>query len=225
SRSWNMPRYWRLPPAMLREGSNTLLFRVVGVAGQSPGLGPVHLGEAHALQQQHDERWWRNRTLFISNLTISAVLGGIFFCIWFTNRKQSEYGWYALMSLFWVLFATNILATTPWPFTNTVTAAKANAMAMVLYIACFCVFTWRFGRQCLPRIEKSLWVSSAALLIGIAWSPAELLQQALHAGLLIPSAFFLVNCLQFPFHAVRSRNTENLILAGTLLLFLVIALH
>ncbi|GGC12182.1 sensor histidine kinase [Oxalicibacterium flavum] len=225
SRSWNMPRYWRLPQAMLHDGTNTLLFRVVGVAGQSPGLGPVYLGEAHALQQQHDERWWRNRTLFTSNLTISMVLSGLFFCIWLTNRKQGEYGWYALMSLFWVLFAANILATTPWPFGDTVTAARANAMALVLYVACFCVFTWRFGRQSLPRIEKALWAASAILLVFVACMPAAMLQQTLAVAHLVPATFFFINCLQFPVHALRTRQIENRILAVALLLFFGVALH
>ncbi len=225
SRSWNMPRYWQLPQAMLREGTNTLLFRVVGVAGQSPGLGPVHLGEAHALQQQHDERWWSNRTLFVINLTTSAVLGGLFFCIWLGNRNQGDYGWYALMALWWVLFASNILTTTPWPFADTVMAARANAMALVLYVASFCMFTWRFGRQSLPRIEKMLWAVSASLLLLIACAPVTMLEQTLAAGYLIPLAFFFLNCLQFPVHALRTRQLENLLLAAALLLFLVIALH
>ncbi|MPS49369.1 MAG: histidine kinase [Methylobacillus sp.] len=225
SRSWNMPRYWLLPPAMLHEDGNTLLFRVVGVAGQMPGLGRIHLGEAGQLQQQFDQLWWRNRTLFVANLAISAVLGVIIFCAWLGNRRQSEYGWYALMALCWVLFAANTLATTPWPFAHSVMAAKANAMALTLYVACFCMFTWRFGRQRLPRAEQALWAASALLIIAIACTPAAMLKHALTAGYLIPTAVFCINCLQFAVHAMRSRNPENLILAAALLLFCSVALY
>ncbi|WYX10095.1 hypothetical protein WJ978_01555 [Achromobacter xylosoxidans] len=35
SRSWNMPRYWRLPESSLRDGANTVWIRVAGVAGQT----------------------------------------------------------------------------------------------------------------------------------------------------------------------------------------------
>ena len=45
TRSWNTPRYWLIPAALMRDDVNTLWIRVAGVAGQSPGLGPVFLGE------------------------------------------------------------------------------------------------------------------------------------------------------------------------------------
>jgi len=225
TRSWNMPRYWRLPDALLKESTNTLWVRVVGVKGQSPGLGRIHVGEAQSIQQQYDDLWWRNRTLILMNIVITAVMGGLFFCIWLSNRKQTVHGWYALMALFWVLFIYNVLATDPWPLPDSVTAAKANTMSLVLYVACFCMFTWRFGEQSMPRIEKTLWFVSATLLIMLACAPAMVLTEALLIGLLIPAAFFFLNCLQFSFHAWRTRQLEHLILAGGLLIFFVIALY
>jgi len=225
SRSWNMPRYWRLPESLLKDGTNIFWVRVVGVAGQSPGLGPLHLGEAQTVLQEYDHLWWRNRTLMVLNIVITAVMGGLFFCIWLSNRKQSAYGWYAMMALFWVLFMYNVLSTDPWPFANSVMAAKANAMALVLYVACFCMFTWRFGEQVLPRIEKALWLLSAALLLMLACAPAGLLKEALAFGHLLPAAIFFINCLQFPIHAWRSRRLEDMILAAALLIFFAVALY
>ncbi len=225
TRSWNMPRYWRLPDALLKEGSNTLWVRVVGVAGQTPGLGPVHLGAAQVMLQKYDDLWWYNRTMFMVNLAVSAVMGALFLCIWLNDRKQSVHGWYAMMALFWVLFIYNVLATDPWPFANTAMAAKANAMALVLYVACFCMFTWRFGEQSLPRIEKALWLVSAALLIMLACAPASALEEVLAVGMLLPAVLFFINCLQFPFHAWRTKRLEHLILAGGLLIFFAVALY
>ena len=155
SRSWNMPRYWRLPESAMRDGVNTIWVRVAGVAGQHPGLGPVYLGEPEAIERGHEQRVWRNRTLFHVNLTISAALGLFFFSLWILRPQQSSHGWYALTALFWVLFAANIVATSPWPFATTLAAARANAMALTLHIACFCMFTWRFARRYRPRLEKS----------------------------------------------------------------------
>ena len=171
SRSWNMPRYWRLPEALLHDGVNTLWLRVVGVAQQTPGLGPVHLGESQAMQTLQDDLWWSNRTLYVLNLIISAVLGALFFCIWIVRREQTTYGWYALMALFWVLFIANVLATSPWPFASTLMAARANSMALVLYTACFCLFTWRFSERFLPRTERVLWGAAAAMLALLAITP------------------------------------------------------
>ncbi|SSW61769.1 sensor histidine kinase [Achromobacter agilis] len=225
SRSWNMPRYWLIPESLMRDGVNTLWVRVVGVAGQTPGLGPVHLGGREAVQQRYEDLWWRNRTLFTLNLIVSAVMGGLCFCIWLMRREQRTYGWYALMALFWVLFIANVLVTSPWPFSDSVTAAQANIMVLVLYVACFCIFTWRFGEQSLPRTEKALWTLSAALLAMVAFAPRAYLPEVQLAAVLIVSAIFFVNCLQFPFHAWRTRRPEHGMLAVCLLVFFAASAH
>ncbi|WP_254241976.1 sensor histidine kinase [Achromobacter pestifer] len=225
SRSWNMPRYWLIPDALVRPGENTLWIRVVGVAGQSPGLGPVHLGGQSPVLQQYEDLWWRNRTLFTLNLIVSAVMGGLCFCIWLMRREQRTYGWYALMALFWVLFIANVLMTSPWPFPNSVMLARANIMVLVLYVACFCIFTWRFGGQSLPRIEKALW-TLAAVLLGIeAFTPQAYLAEVQLTVVLIVSAIFFANCLQFQVHAWRTRRPEHGMLAVCLLIFLAASVH
>jgi hypothetical protein len=104
---------------------------VVGVAVQTPGLGPVRLGGQWTVLQQYEDLWWRNRTLFTLNLIVSGVLGGLCFFIWLMRREQRAFGWYALMALFWVLFIANVLVTSPWPFPDSLTAARANIMVLV----------------------------------------------------------------------------------------------
>ncbi|CAB3859625.1 hypothetical protein LMG26858_02150 [Achromobacter anxifer] len=225
SRSWNMPRYWLIPEALVRPGENTLWIRVVGVAGQSPGLGPVHLGAQAAVLEQYEDLWWRHRTLFTLNLIVSAVLGGLCFFIWLMRREQRAFGWYALTALFWVLFIANVLMTSPWPFPDSLTAARANIMALVLYVACFCMFTWRFGGQSLPRTEKALWLLAAALLAAMALVPPIHLAQVQLGVVLIVSAIFFVNCLQFPLHALRTRQPEHGMLAVCLLVFVAACAH
>lgn len=225
SRSWNMPRYWRLPEALLRDGVNTLWVRVVGVAEQTPGLGPVHLGRSRAMQALQEELWLTNRTLYTLNLVVSGVMGALFFCIWIVRREQTTYGWYALMSLFWVLFIANVLLTSPWPFTSTLMAARANSAALVLYTACFCLFTWRFGQQAMPRLERALWIASAALLAMLAFTPDSALPAAQTVGVLISASIFLLNCLQFSWHALRTRRPEHGMLAACLLIVFVVSIH
>jgi len=225
TRSWNMPRYWHLPDTIVRDGVNTLWVRVTGLAQQTPGLGPVYLGDARAMQAIQEDLWWRNRSLFILNVIVSCVLGGLFFCIWVVRREQTTYGWYALMSLFWVLFICNVLLTSPWPFPDTLSLARANIMALVMYVPCFCLFTWRFGEQRLPRTERALWVLTAALLIMMVVTPDDALPTALSVGVLAPAAIFLINCLQFPVHAWRTRRPEHIMLAACLLVFFALCLH
>ena len=225
SRSWNMPRYWLIPQALMRDGVNTLWIRVVGVAGQTPGLGPLRLGEPQAVRLWYEDLVWNNRTLFQVNLIVSAVLGGLFFCIWVVRREQRTYGWYALMALFWVLFIANVLVTSPWPFPDSLTAARANAMVLVLYVACFCIFTWRFGGQAFARLEKALWTLSAALLAVAALAPAAVQPWTNLAVFLTAAAVFFANCLQFPLHAWRTRKPEHGMLAACLVIFLFVSAH
>lgn len=226
SRSWNMPRFWRLPEGTLHDGVNTLWVRVVGLAPQTPGLGRVHLGSARAMQATQEELWWRNRSLYSLNVIVSCVLGGLFFCIWIVRREQTTYGWYALMSLLWVLFIGNVLLTRPpWPFTDSLTLARANTMALVLYVVSFCHFTWRFGEQSLPRTQRLLWILAAALLAMLAFTPDTSLSTAQLVAVLASAAIFLCNCLQFPVYAWRTRRPEHLMLAACLLVFFAVSVH
>ncbi|AUT49656.1 7TM diverse intracellular signaling domain-containing protein [Achromobacter sp. AONIH1] len=225
SRSWNMPRYWRLPESAMRDGVNTIWVRVAGVAGQHPGLGPVYLGEPEAIERGHEQRVWRNRTLFHVNLTISAALGLFFFSLWILRPQQSSHGWYALTALFWVLFAANIVATSPWPFATTLAAARANAMALTLHIACFCMFTWRFAGRYRPRLEKVMWVGVALSLAALAFVPDDVQPSAQFVIVMALTALFCLNCLHFSIQALRGRDREQQLLAACLLVFLGAAVH
>ena len=64
------------------------------------------------------QRTWNKRTLFVVNVAISGALGVFFFFAWALRREQKAYGWYALASLLWVLFAANIVATETCPFST-----------------------------------------------------------------------------------------------------------
>ncbi len=225
SRSWNMPRYWRLPERLLHPGVNTLWVRVVGMAQQTPGLGPVYLGDAAAMAQLQSDLWWRHRSLFIINITVSGVMGGLFFLLWVVHRQQHAQGWYALMALFWVLFFGSMLSTDPWPFSSTLGFARASTMALTAYVACFCLFTWRFGGQSLPRAEKGLWLVSGAMVALMAFCPDHSLGTAQLVATLAAATLFFLNCLQFPVHALRTRRLEHGILAVCLLIFLAASAH
>ena len=44
SRSWNMPRYWLLPKALLKDQGNSVWVRIHGISAQTPGLGRLRIG-------------------------------------------------------------------------------------------------------------------------------------------------------------------------------------
>lgn len=225
SRSWNMPRYWLLPDAWLTDGVNTVWIRVVGIKGQTLGLGPVALGDARLLHEQYENLWWRNRTLYVANIIVSGVIGILFFCIWVARRDQTAYGWYAFSSLFWVVFVSNALATTPWPWLDTMIAARVNAIALMLCVACFCMFVLRFGEQERKQYTRLLWIVTIGLVVALAVMPRVYIGYVQIINVLATATFFLLNCIQFPFYALRTKKREHLMLAACLLVLFVTTLH
>nr|WP_184224783.1 ATP-binding protein [Paenochrobactrum gallinarii] len=208
SRSWSMPRYWVLHDAWLTEGINTLWVKTVGVKGQALGLGSVIIGEPTQVQSIYDNYWWRQRTLYVANVIVSGVIGILFFCIWIIRRDQTYYGWYAFSSLFWLVFIANVLVTTPWPFSDSVTFVRVNAIALLLNIACFCMFTLRFGELVLKRYERFLWGIFSVFIVALAFTPQDYLGAIQISSVLVAVGFFLFNCLQFPVLTFRKRNNE-----------------
>ncbi|WP_070998555.1 sensor histidine kinase [Brucella inopinata] len=218
SRSWNTPHQWTLPEAWLQDGDNLLEVRVVGPGGgQSVGLGPIVLGDPKVIDHQFADIQWNNRTLFEINIIVSAVIGILFFCIWAVRPDQTFYGWYALSSLFWVAFIANILVTSPWPFANSLTMARANMMALLLSIVCFCLFTWSFGGLVRPRLTRALWIVTGFFLFATAFTPEAWIGQVLRVSFLIATFIFLSNIVLFIIHAFRTREKEHAILAASLL--------
>jgi uncharacterized protein YceK len=220
---WNLPRYALLPASALRPAEPPL-DPCARPGGPDPGLGEVRLGDPATIRAWYEAQQWSQRTLITVNLVVSAVLGTLFLCAWLLRRRHTVYGWYAFNCACWVLFTANMLLTEAWPFPDTMTMARANLLLFVLFCSSYCIFTWRFGEQQLPRLERALWALTGlgcayALLAPVAWlynsSPVTLL------FLLIA----LANTLQFPFHAWRTRKLMHGIYAGCLLLFMLAGLH
>ena len=225
SHSWNMPRWWLLPASSLHEGVNTVWVRVAGLAELSPGLGHVRLGSPAAVEAEHASRLWRQRTAYVITAGLSTAMGCLFLVVWAMRRAEHAYGWYALMSLCWVLYLYTLLATSPWPFTATLALSRVNIAAFVLYTWCFCLFTWRFGGQVLPRLEQWLrWLvvlGVAAVLLAPQSTVVPVFTGVWIGFVLV----FFANCVQFEWHAWRTREPQHLLLALCWLLFLVVGVH
>lgn len=221
SQSWNMPRRWLLPESALRDGVNTIWIRVVGMAAYTPGLGAFFLGPAAQAEEIHAENLWRQRNVHFISLGLSGAMGCIYLVVWCLRRSEQAFGWYALMSLCWVLYMATILATDAWPFKSIESHSRLNTVSFIMYVTAFCLFTWRFGEQHLPRTEKALWVATAMGLLVSALAPRPAMELVWSAFVL----FFLMNCLQFQWHAWRTRKPQHLLLALCWLVFLVVGVH
>jgi two-component system, NarL family, sensor histidine kinase UhpB len=223
SRSWNSPRYWVLPETTGAKAEDIVWVRVAGVAAQTPGLGRVSVGHQDAMLALYQRELWRTRTLSVINLTVSAVLGTLALFVWLAFPAHRMFGYYALTSICWVLFGLNTLATEAWPFPSTEAVARANHLAYILFIASFCVFTWRLLALRHPDwLEKGLGMLGLAalgmILLVPGWAPLHL---AGHLGTLI----LLLNILYVIGQALRRRQPEDYVVAVTFLLLITIAVR
>ena len=229
SRSWNMPRWWLLPASSLHAGVNTVWVRVAGVPELSPGLGVLRLGPAAQVQARHARNLWRQRTLYEVTAGMAVAVGGLFLGVWLLRRQERAYGWYALVSLSWAAYLATLLATSPWPFASTLALSRLNIAVFVVYVLAFCLFTWRFGGQRLPRVERALrWLAAAAIAAAML-APRAAVAPVFAVAWVGFALLFMATCLQFQWHAWRprpgGRDVQHMGLALCWLLLLAVGVH
>ncbi len=228
---WNQPRWWPLPASMLQPGHNTLWIRVVSPPQLAGGLGALRIGAATDVEAMHAHLQWRQRTAYVAAASLSGAVGCIFLVMWLLRRREQAFGWYALMTLAWVLYLATLLATHPWPwpFDSALAMSRLNLCALSLYVMSFCLFTFRFGAQQLPRVERALLWLTALSIGAMLLVPASLLMPTSLAVLLISASLFFLNCVQFQWHAWRRRKDsgrrQHRLLALCWLSFLLVGLH
>ena len=71
----------------------------------------MRLGSPAAVEAEHASRLWRQRTAYVITAGLSTAMGCLFLVVWAMRRAEHAYGWYALMSLCWVLYLYTLLAT------------------------------------------------------------------------------------------------------------------
>lgn len=225
SRNWNTPRFWLLPQAALVAGDNTVWIRVTGNIYDRLGLGTLSLGEATAMAQIYDRQSLFQREVFVLNAAISLALGGLFLTLWALRRTDTAFAWFGFASLLWAVFASTMLASSPWPFTNSIDWNRTVLVILMMYCCAFCLFTWRFGNQQWPRLSITLKAATVAIAVGIWWLPDAWMPLAL--AILLPTCalLFVGNCVQFQFHAWRQRERHIVLLAVCLLCFMVVGVR
>ncbi|MBT2334004.1 histidine kinase [Variovorax paradoxus] len=207
TRAWNSPRYWLLAPPLLQAGRNALLIRVSGLSAYQAGLGPVSLGTPAAMQAEYgQERLWR-RDLQMLGLAVSAAVSAFFAALWVMRRRETAYGWFALMSVLWLLFGYNQIATSPWPFANNHSWQALNTSLLLLFSVCYVVFALRFCERRMPRLEGlALLIAAAGVLDLWLAAPADLLTHRALWTLVGGLTIIAVNSAAL-IHALRHRGS------------------
>lgn len=228
SRSWNMPRQWLLPQSSLRAGDNRLLIRIIDSKVLGPAaLGSVEIGAREAIQSSYDGYWWSRRGMYVLNAVVTFTMGSMFFFVWLVRRKDHTSGWFTLMCMCWVAFVSHVLMDETAPFRDSLALARVNLGCFIWYCWALCRFSWSFSDQELPRLKRwLLWLCSACSLL-LLIAPAVWMTEyaGLTVMLLIFTAVFFGNCLQFIWHTWTRRNREHLPLALCYGVFLLIGLH
>lgn len=226
SRNWNMPRYWVLPPAAMREGQNDLWIRVQGHPINLPGLGLVRLGDQQELLALYEKVRGSQRTAFLVNLIGSAFMACLFAGIWLLYRKQALYGWFALLNLAWVGFIHNVLATDPWPFDSAVQVARANAIAFMLFCLCYALFIFRLqGRALARHVELGLGALTLAATLAVLLAPDAEAATAIKYGNRTHLMVFSLACVLPLLRAWRQRSPSDALYALLGLGFIAVAFH
>ncbi|WP_093239155.1 ATP-binding protein [Variovorax sp. EL159] len=225
TRGWNTPRYWLLAPPLLKPGTNTLLVRVSGLFAYQAGLGPVSLGAPAALQAEFDHERLVRRDLQVLGLAVSAAVSAFFAALWVLRRRETAYGWFAMMSVLWLLFGYNQIATSPWPFASNHSWQAMNTSLLLVFDVSYIVFALRFCQRRMPRLEAAaLLVAAAGVLdLWLASGPGLTTHRAiwtLVGGLTV----IAVNCSSI-IHALRHRDSPMRSLAPFMAVSAVTAGH
>lgn len=225
SRSWNIPRMWILPASTLNSDTNEILIKVIGVQTQASGLNKIVFNSVDYITQLHQQYILERRSTYFINLIITLVLGLTGLFIWLFRRKEDAFGWFALTSLFWILFISNILMTKPLPFTDTLLTSRLNIIFLLGYVSCLCLFSWRFAKQRYQRTEYILFGISICLAILLLVVPLQYLKNTLLFCFIYSALVFFSNCLYFQWLAYKNRSAEIFMLAAVFIIFIVICLH
>lgn len=225
SRSWNTPRYLIVPPPVLKSGTNSVFIKVVGSHIDGAGLGRVRIGSIDEVEPFYRHQMLLRQTLPAVNLVISMTLGCFFLALWLMRRSERSYGWYALTSFTWLVFAGNAVASTPWPFATSDGWSRCMTVALLAYTSAFLTFLWRFGGQRFVRLEGALWASTVTCAVAAVFVGRDGLGAVQAVAFLGCAGLFMAACMGFLWRAATTRQPEHLLLGVCVLGFLVAAVH
>jgi len=101
--SWNHPQYFDISAGALHSGTNSVLLRLNSAQHSRGRLLPFYIGPDSALKSRYE------RTQFI-RITLNQIVGvfsltmGLCVGILWLVRREADYGWFALGSIFWAFY-------------------------------------------------------------------------------------------------------------------------
>lgn len=224
SRKWHVPRYYTVPPALLREGQNELLVRVSGLAAYQPAFGTVSVGDPVALRGEYERERFARRDMQIFDAAVGLVLAAMIGIFWLLRPQDTLYGWYALSAIFGRLYDWNFIAGSPWPFRTTDGWQAFIAAAFVASAATHTIFLLRFSERRWPRFERVLLALAGVVVVLALLFPQWM--GPLRNLYVTPTILFLyVVSGVFVVFALRSGRRDYQVLAACISVPLLVSLH
>lgn len=225
SRSWNMPRNWSLPASSLKHGENVFWIRVVAVPTQNSGLGKVFLGDDDVVMPIFQKLWYEQRVLHFFNLIFSFTLGIIAFLVWLFRRQETVFGWFALTSLFWVVFmSSTVMIVSPLGLTA-LQIARINSVLLFGFSVFSCFYAWRLALQKFVYLERFLIFCLAAFSVAGFLTSDEHLRTYILICFASSIVVLLSLYLSYPWLAYRAKKHESYLLAVVFIFYAFITVH
>jgi len=135
--SWNYPIYLPIPNGLLRAGENILYLRLTAEANLRGRLLPVYLGPDEYLRQFQTTNYFLRITMSQLVGAFALTMGLCMSLLWYI-RRESEYGWFALGSLFWAIFTSwFFLQNIPLPLKYWIAFTHGSGILMIGSMWCF----------------------------------------------------------------------------------------
>ncbi len=224
SRSWTVPKYYLLDAPLLKQGENTLLVRVSGLAAYQPAFGTVSVGDPAQVQAQFRANKRVRFDLQLLDTAISAMLTALFGLFWLLRRQDTTYGWYAANGLFGLLYGLNWVNTSPWPFATTDGWQAFIGACYIALVACYSIFLLRFAERRWPRIERAL-LAFATLVLVLALALPSVMGPYRDLYVLPMMAVHYLVSAAFIAWALRHGRADQQVLSLCIIISLCTAIH
>jgi signal transduction histidine kinase len=228
SRSWNTPQLVILPAGVLREGENTLLLRISGLAAYGPGLGAITAGSLASLRGRYDREVFLRHDWQLISIAVCFAFGLFFFTLWILRREEPMYGWFCLVAVAWIIVGYNQVARSPWPFRSNAPWQSMILLAAVLYVWSYAMAMIHFTNRRLPRIEgviRRVVAGVAIAAVVLLLLPNAYLSTGRVVVVMAVALLFLAASLGFVWFAIREGRLQHQIVAIATLVFIVAGAH